>query len=234
MKNANSTALKIPSWYIEFLAALLRQAPQLEEIDQVTAEGWINNQKSLKNKLTGCLIYPPMTTKSPESNSLLKFVGTITIPATTEKFVAKSKFVVNTEHNTLVRISYLSEKFIKFFLSGEGKVEDPIIKHTLHYAKLRESSLNDLIIAELGGEEKAETTLSEVFSSMENQNNKLLLNGGCFERLFFSKDMTGVLRVIFVYHYARGCAISAHDVNSLRAGGGSYHVFYRNPVLESP
>ena len=234
MKNANSTALKIPGWYIEFQAALLRQAPRPEEIDQVTAEGWVNNQKSLKNKLTGCLIYPPMTTKSPESNSLLKFVGTITIPATTEKFVAKNKFVVNTEHNTLVRISYLSDKFIKFFLSSEGKVEDPIIKHTLHYAKLRESSLNDLIIAELGGEEKAETTLSEVFSSMENQNNKLLLNGGCFERLFFSKDMTGVLRVIFVYYYARGCAVSVLDVNSLRAGGGSYHVFYRNPVLESP
>src|SRR3989338_9188700 len=101
------TTLEVPGWYIEFQAALLRQAPRPEEIDQVTAEGWVNNQKSLKNNLAGCLIYPPMATKSPESNSLLEFVGTVVIPETTIKFVAKDKFVSNTKRNAPVKISYL-------------------------------------------------------------------------------------------------------------------------------
>ena len=47
MKNTSSTAL-VPGWYVEFQTALLRQAPRPGEIDQVTAEGWNNNQKSLK------------------------------------------------------------------------------------------------------------------------------------------------------------------------------------------
>ena len=58
MKNTSSTAL-VPGWYVEFQTALLRQAPRPGEIDQVTAEGWNNNQKSLKKKLADCLVPPP-------------------------------------------------------------------------------------------------------------------------------------------------------------------------------
>ena len=57
MKNTSSTAL-VPGWYVEFQTALLRQAPRPGEIDQVTAEGWNNNQKSLKKKLADCLVPP--------------------------------------------------------------------------------------------------------------------------------------------------------------------------------
>ena len=230
------TTLEVPGWYIEFQAALLRQAPRPEEIDQVTAEGWVNNQKSLKNNLAGCLIpYPvTVTTKSPESNSLLEFVGTITIPATTEKFVAKNKFIVNTEYNTLVRISYLSEKFIKFFLSSEGKVEDPIIKHTLHYAKLSKASVDGSIIEELGGEAKAETTLFEMFSLMEEQGcgeDGVLLNNSCVNIFYIRDYFAGVLRTVYVQWIVDGWRVYAgffEYPHGYRAGD---YVFSRNSVL---
>src|SRR3989344_6743306 len=54
------TTLEVPGWYIEFQTALLRQAPRPGEIDQVTAEGWFNNQKALKRNLASCLL-PPNT-----------------------------------------------------------------------------------------------------------------------------------------------------------------------------
>src|SRR3989344_8812300 len=119
------TTLEVPGWYIEFQTALLRQAPRLEEIDQVTAEGWVNNQKSLKNNLAGCLIPSPVTvtTKSPQSNFLLEFVGTVVIPATTIKFVAKDKFVINTKRNAPVKISYVGGNFTEWFLCGDRKIE---------------------------------------------------------------------------------------------------------------
>lgn len=69
MEKTNSTALKIPGWYIEFQAALLRQAPRPDEIDQVTAEGWTSNQKGLKKNLAGCLLPMPVETPTEPGKS---------------------------------------------------------------------------------------------------------------------------------------------------------------------
>jgi len=43
-------------WYIEFQAAVLRQLPRPDEIGQTAANGWCNNQASLKKNLAGCLL----------------------------------------------------------------------------------------------------------------------------------------------------------------------------------
>lgn len=65
-----STALtEVPGWYIEFQAALLRQAPRPGEIDQVTAEGWTSNQKVLKKNLAGCLLPPPATVSAEQQRN---------------------------------------------------------------------------------------------------------------------------------------------------------------------
>ena len=61
--------MKIPGWYIEFQAALLRQAPRPDEIDQVTAEGWTSNQKGLKKNLAGCLLPMPVETPTEPGKS---------------------------------------------------------------------------------------------------------------------------------------------------------------------
>lgn len=57
-KNTSSTALLLPDWYVDFQAALLKQAPRPGEIDQITAERWTSNPDSLKNKLNACLVPP--------------------------------------------------------------------------------------------------------------------------------------------------------------------------------
>lgn len=49
----NGTA-SIPGWYITFQQAVLAQLPR--DIDQITAEGWTDNQKGLKNTLWGALL----------------------------------------------------------------------------------------------------------------------------------------------------------------------------------
>ena len=229
------TTLEVPGWYIEFQAALLRQAPRPGEIDQIVAEGWINNQQSLKKNLAGCLIPPHVTviTKSPESNSLLKFVGTVLVPATTAKFVAKDKFVVNTERNAPVKISYLGDNFTEWFLSGDGKTEDPITGQTLRYHELWQPSMDGPIIAELGGAEKSETTLFEMFSLMEKQGkgeDGVLLNNG-YANLFCIKDGTGVLSAVYVHSCGDGWSVGADSVGSLHMWDDGDRVFSRNSVL---
>ena len=101
--------------------------------------------------------------------SLLELVSTVAVSATSGQFVAKEKFVLDTYHKAKVKISYLGDNFTTWFMSGKGKTEDPISETTLRYHKLRLSSVDGPIITELGGEAKAETTLSEMFSLMEKQ-----------------------------------------------------------------
>ena len=96
--------------------------------------------------------------------SILELVSTIVVNATTGKFVAKEKFVRYTGRKAKVKISYLGDNFTEWFLSGSGKTEDPISEQTLRYHKLRKSSVDGPIITELGGEAKAETTLSEMLA----------------------------------------------------------------------
>lgn len=229
MRNTGSTAL-VPGWYVEFQAALLRQAPRPGEIDQVTAEGWTNNQKSLKNKLADCLLPSPAV---EEKSDLLGFVGTVKIPATTGKFIAQEKFVINTKYNAPVKISYLGDNFFEWFLSGDSKTEDQISENMLRYAKLRKPT-NDLpIIEELGGKDKSETTLTEMFSLMKKQKHGedgVLLNNG-WANIFYINDQNGVLRAVDVRWCGGGwhvCAYSVEDPGGWNDGG---HVFSRNSVL---
>ena len=147
-----------------------------------------------------------MTTKSPESNSLLKFVGTVLVPATTGKFVAKDKFMVNTLHDAPVKISKVGDNFTKWFLCGDGKTEDPISEQTLRYAKLRKASVDSSIIEELGGEAKAETMLFAMFSLMEEQRygKKGVLLNNEYANIFHIPDKFGVLRAVYVRWNAGG------------------------------
>jgi len=233
-----STALnEVPGWYIEFQAALLRQAPRPGEIDQMTAEGWTSNQKGLKKNLANCLLpqTPVVPVEPIKLELLLDLVGTVTTPATTSKFVAKEKFVRDTGRKATVKISYLGDNFTAWFLSGDGKTEDPISEQTLRYHKLRKASVDGPIITGLGGEAKAETTLSEMFSLMEKQKNGesgTLLNNG-WANIFYIRDSAGVLRAVNVYWRGDGWSVNAYSaLDPYRWFVGS-QVFSRNSVLES-
>lgn len=167
--------------------------------------------------------------------SILELVSTVGVAATTSKLVAKEKFVVNTKRNAPVKISYLGDNFTAWFLNGDGKTEDPISEQTLRYHKLRKSSVDGPIIEELGGEAKAETTLSEMFALMEKQGkgeDGVLLNNG-YANIFYIRDSAGVLRAVIVFWNDDGWRVSADSVEvPVRWDVGS-RVFSRNSVLES-
>ncbi len=167
--------------------------------------------------------------------SILELVSTVVVLATTSKFVAKDKFAVSTKRNDPVKILEVCDNFTNWFLSGDGKTEDPISEQTLRYHKLRKSSVNGPIITELGGEEKSETTLTEMFSMMEKQKNGeygVLLNNG-YANIFYIRDQKGVLRVVRVRCCDDGWGVYASSVEGPVWWGDFDRVFSRNSDLSS-
>lgn len=166
-------------------------------------------------------------------SQILEFVGTVTIPATIGKFVAKEKFVVNIKQNAPVKIIYLGANFTAWFLSGDGKIEDTISEQTLRYHKLRESSVDGQIITELGGEAKVETTLSEMFSLMVGQkhgkDDVQLRNR--WSNIFYIKGQNGVLRAVNVLWGDGGWYVDACLVGFPSIWVDGSQVFTRNSVL---
>lgn len=185
--------------------------------------------------LRGELVVDVVPVEPIKLELLLDLVGTVTTPATTSKFVAKEKFVRDTGRKATVKISYLGDNFTAWFLSGDGKTEDPISEQTLRYHKLRKASVDGPIITELGGEAKAETTLSEMFSLMEKQKNGesgTLLNNG-WANIFYIRDNAGVLRAVCVDWGGGGWDVSACSALGPRRWDDGDQVFSRNSDLKS-
>jgi len=149
------------------------------------AQGWIGNSLALDRLMEG-LISPESTVPAepPKPELLLELVNSITLAATTKKFVAKDRFVVDTSCRAKVKISGIGDNFDNWFLAGDGRVEDPIGQTDLRSHKLLKYSVDGPIITELGGIEMATTGLTHAFSLMEKQPNSpdsnvgpLLVNG---------------------------------------------------------
>jgi hypothetical protein len=176
-----------------------------------------------------------VVTQPKPTPSILELVSIVVVSATTSKFVAKEKFVINTKRNAPVKISYLGDNFTDWFLSGSGKTEDPESEQTLRYHKLRKASVDGPIITELGGEAKAETTLSEMFSLMEKQKNGesgTLLNNG-WANIFYIRDSAGVLRAVYVHWDGGGWRVRAYALGDPFRWLVGRQTFSRNSVLGS-
>lgn len=174
-------------------------------------------------------------TQPKPTPSILELISTVVVPTTTSNLVAKEKFVRDTGRRAKVKISYLGVNFTEWFLSGNGKTEDPISEQTIRYHKLRKPSVDGPIIAELGGEEKSETTLFEMFALMEKQGkgeDGVLLNNG-YANIFYIRDRAGVLRGVHVGWDGDGWDVDADSVEGPYRWGGGGQVFSRNSVLES-
>ncbi|OGC04397.1 hypothetical protein A2276_08635 [candidate division WOR-1 bacterium RIFOXYA12_FULL_43_27] len=170
--------------------------------------------------------------QSPMAELLLDPVGTVIIPATTSRFIACEKFVCDTSRKAEARISYLGDFFTECFLGDDGKVEEPIGKQTLRYARLKKASVDDPIITEQGGEAKVETTLTEMFSLMEKQKDGeagVLLNNG-YANIFYIRDKNGVLRAALVLWFGDGWRVYASSVEYPLEWFAGYRVFSRIPV----
>jgi len=158
---------------------------------------------------------------------LLESVGTITILATTGKFVVRDRFVVNTKQNASVKISDVGDNFTKWFF---GKIEEPISETELRYQTLRKASVDGPIIAELGGDNKAEITLTEIFALIATQSNGesgALLNNDR-ANIFYVKDINDMLRAVRVYWGGDGWCVYAYSVGFPRGWRDGDRVFSRN------
>ncbi len=202
---------------------IARIAENLPDMEGDLMQNWIDDPKELQKFLRG-LCLPAF---KPAPQPLLIPVGKITIVATTTSFVARDRFVQNTKPNASVKISFLGDNFKEWFL---GKTEEPHAGSTLRYDKLSHNSMDAPIIAEFGGEEKAETTLTELFSLMEKQANResgpLLTNG--YWNIFYIKDVGDVLRAVSAYWCGGGWDVRAYAVTCPYPWRGEGQVFSRD------
>ncbi len=152
---------------------------------------------------------------------------TIEVPATQESFVAKEKFQRN---STEVKFNKILENFRQWFLTSDGKIEEPMSPQTLRYGKLVHYTSNDLIIKELGGEVKAETALTELWHLLrlqaKGQDGILLTNG--YANIFYVRDTEAVLRVLRVNWYGGGWVVDTLSVECSRGWSEGRRVFSRN------
>jgi len=160
-------------------------------------------------------------------NTPLESLNTVVVSATKKKFAVKKKFIVDISNKAKVKISYLGSNFREWFLD---KVEEPIEETELRYSRLKERSVDEPIIAELGGEAKAETSLTEIFSLIEMQKNGeggALLNDG-YANIFYARDINGVLRAVGVCWFGGGWYVGALLVEDPGRWIVGYRVFSRN------
>ncbi len=96
-------------------------------------------------------------------------------------------------------IGFLSDNVRNNFLSNGGKIEENLAESKLRAYKLKKDSVDGLIIAELGGEEAAETTVAEMVALMRRQGRGqqgiLLTNG--YANIFYIRDAKGVLLAVY-------------------------------------
>lgn len=127
----------------------------------------------------------------------LELVGTIVIPAMTEKFIVKDKFIVDTGKNAKVKIYGFGSNFENWFLD---KVEEPIQEITLSSSKLLKYLLDSEIIPALGGEGKVETRLSHIYFLLSQQPNGekgILLVNDWAANIFYVRDKDGNLCAVY-------------------------------------
>lgn len=137
---------------------------------------------------------------------LLKVIGTVTLPATTTWFIAKNVFLLGPSTKT----GYdASEDFARRF---SEKIEGSMAKQSLIYHELHNPSADDPIIAELGGEEWAETSLTVIHGLIVSQRNgeqgALLTNG--LPNVFYVRDASGILCSIIVSRLSPAWSLDAY------------------------
>jgi hypothetical protein len=168
-----------------------------------------------------------VTRQSSEVPPLIVPVGTIDVPATEFRFVARDHFVINTGENVQVEIARFGENFTTRFL---GKVEQPFGGSTLRYGDLSRAAEHDSVIAELGGEERAQTTLVECFSCMlthaqENKKNNTVPDRR--SHVFYVPDINEVICAVDFRWYDDGCHMYAYPTSIADKWPEGTRIYYR-------
>ena len=151
---------------------------------------------------------------------------TIVVSVTTKPFVARDHFIVNISQTASVRVSQLGGNFRRWFLN---KIEEPFATNILRGYKLCKPSKDGPIIAELGGEKKAEITLTEIFACIELQadgKRKPLLTNG-YANVFYVRDSDNLLRAVCILWNNGGWSVDAWAIDASSKWTGGSLVFSR-------
>ncbi|MBI2591094.1 MAG: hypothetical protein HYW34_00210 [Candidatus Brennerbacteria bacterium] len=144
-------------------------------------------------------------------------------PVGTRPFKADDSFF---NKKSIVKMVPHGSNFTAWFT---GKVEKEAPEGMLVPFVLTQSAYDSEIIADLGGEEKAEITLGEIWRLMQRQTNGkkgvLLVNG--WANIFYVRDVNGVLRAVVVRWCGCGWGAGAFDLGG-RTWSVVYQVFSRN------
>lgn len=158
-------------------------------------------------------------------DDLLEFVAPVPILALPE-FDARNHFKVDTTGE--VKIGYIDSSFMKLI---EDRVEPAIAETTLRVHKLRKDSTDKQIIAELGGEDVAETGLAQMYELMEaqgrGQQGILPTNG--YTSAFYVRSADGILWAAscFWYPVCKFWGVSAYPVTPPCGLNAGCRVFSR-------
>lgn len=205
-----------------FLAALVEHTP-VDALGTEDKQYWIEKGTELAHVL-GKVLRRNLVATAVVS-ALLTPIATVSLPATTQAFVAAEKFTTNISSDAEVKIAFLGANFINGFLADGGKIELPQVWCELRCAKLTKSSIALPIIVELGCEQ-AETRLTHVWGLLRKQANggkgALLTNGHA--NIFFVRDRQGVLCVVAVHWFDNGWHLVADSVGSLNVLTSGHQV----------
>jgi len=200
------------------------------EMTQDDTQWAIQNTKEAIRLSVQAIANRPKTTVQTAAAILSDVVCTSSvIPATiTKKFVVQDNFKADISENAKVKISYLGGNFKSWFW---GKVEDPFAGSVLFGRQLKKNLVDDLIIAELGGHEKAETTMAEIYAMMEHQANgktgDLLISD--WSNIFFVRDVNSTLRAVRVSWRDGGWDVCAYSINYPIERNAGDRVFSHKP-----
>ncbi|TSC96796.1 MAG: Uncharacterized protein Athens071426_533 [Parcubacteria group bacterium Athens0714_26] len=176
----------------------------------------LGGMEGVQQFLSGTLVVAKTT-----AFALLERVGIVNL-SDIGKFVSREHFTID---NKEVKIAWIGDNFRNNFLS---KVEEAQAKTTLCISKLKKSSLDALIMIELGS--VTETTLANIWQMFKKQPNgesgKLLIDGHA--NIFYVCDAKGVFWAVRVYWDGDGWDVNALSVEDSDGWCGGNLVFSRN------
>jgi len=148
------------------------------------------------------------------------------VSVTSKPFVARDHFIVNIGQTASIRISHIGGNFRRWFLN---KIEEPFATNVVRGSKLCRASKDGPIIAELGGEKEAVTTLTEIFACLEFQaegKGKPLLTDGS-ANIFYVRDANNMLRAACILWRNGGWSVNAWTIDASSKWSAGSLVFSR-------
>ena len=198
----------------KLMGELVAHQSEFNALRKADRQFWIEKPKTAIEIMVAALRNRP---KEPASERTYKVLRPVT-PKTVEPrpFKADDTFFSKTSG---LKMAPHGDNFIKWFT---GKVEDDVPDGDLRVFALTQAAYDRDIIADLGGEEKAEITLAELWRFMRQHE-----NGAPGWFLCYIRDREGVLRTVYVCWFGDGWNANADALDGDRWYGGD-QVLSRN------